>query len=83
MLVFATSTVAYVIRFIAPSPWRPKIHRLALRLSSLGFAVFGATYVSAGANPDIGWLLIAVATVGSVAVPPTPNTGRRATGAAN
>jgi hypothetical protein len=83
MLVFATCIVAYVIRLMVPSTWRPRIHQLVLWLSSLEFAVFGAAYVSAGTNPVLGWLLIAVATFGSIAVPLRTNAGRHATEAAS
>ena len=78
ILVFATNLVVYIARLMVPSSLRPRLLQLMFSLLSLAFALFGATYVSAGTNPALGWLLIAVATFGSILVPMRPNTDRHA-----
>jgi hypothetical protein len=78
VILFATNIVAYIASFVVPSIWRPRLLQLMRSLSSVGVAVFGATYVCAGTTPGIGWLLIAVATFGSIFTPLRSNTDRRA-----
>ncbi|MDA8207260.1 MAG: hypothetical protein M0Z36_14455 [Thermaerobacter sp.] len=76
MVVFTAVVVAYIIRFTAPPRWQQALLQLMLRLLTLSFGVFGATYVAAG-MPALGWLLIAAATIGSVLVPLRPNADRK------
>lgn len=66
IVVFATGFVVFILRFMAPSSWKPRLHRLMLGLLGLALAVFGTISASAGISPAGGWLLIGAATFGVV-----------------
>lgn len=68
MVIFAADLVVFAVRFKAPPRWQPRLMRMMFALSTLAFAVLGATNVAAGV-PAIGWSEIAVATLGTVLLP--------------
>jgi hypothetical protein len=78
IIIFVADTAVFVVWLMAPSSWRPRLHRLMLDLLSLALTVFGATCVSSGINPALGWLMIGVATFGLVVVPLRADSDRHA-----
>jgi hypothetical protein len=68
MVVLAADLIVFAVSFMVTPRWKPRLLRMMLTLSMLGFAVGGATDVAAGMLVG-GWSQIAAATFGAVFLP--------------